>query len=95
MLPGMVDRTLTPGAAISVSALKAEKDARQRNAPVTAQIAPGSGSNGTHSKDHFDGPDQIIYLGNWGYGDVFDLGLSQWHDALARFENESWAATWL
>ena len=30
-----------------------------------------------------------------GYGDVFELGLSQWYDALARFENESWAATWL
>jgi triphosphoribosyl-dephospho-CoA synthase len=28
-----------------------------------------------------------------GYGDVFDLGLTQWHAALARFQDESWAAT--
>jgi len=30
-----------------------------------------------------------------GYGDVFDLGFSQWRDALARFEDEAWAATHL
>ena len=30
-----------------------------------------------------------------GYRDVFDLGLAQWHDALQRFEDESWAATYL
>jgi triphosphoribosyl-dephospho-CoA synthase len=30
-----------------------------------------------------------------GYRDVFDLGLSQWRYALARFEDEAWAATHL
>jgi len=29
------------------------------------------------------------------YRDVFELGLPQWTEALARFGNESWAATWL
>jgi triphosphoribosyl-dephospho-CoA synthase len=28
-----------------------------------------------------------------GFGDVFDLGLAQWHEAMARFGNESQAAT--
>ena len=30
-----------------------------------------------------------------GYGDVFELGLSQWGYALARFHDEAWAATYL
>jgi triphosphoribosyl-dephospho-CoA synthase len=30
-----------------------------------------------------------------GYGDLFDVGLSQWRHALSRFEDESWAATHL
>ena len=30
-----------------------------------------------------------------GYRDVFDLGLSQWRYALARFEDEAWATTHL
>jgi triphosphoribosyl-dephospho-CoA synthase len=28
-----------------------------------------------------------------GFRDVFDLGLAHWHDALARFGDEGWAAT--
>jgi triphosphoribosyl-dephospho-CoA synthase len=28
-----------------------------------------------------------------GYRDVFDLGLAQWHEALGRYGDESWAAT--
>jgi triphosphoribosyl-dephospho-CoA synthase len=30
-----------------------------------------------------------------GYRDVFDFGLSQWRQALERFEDEQWAATYL
>jgi triphosphoribosyl-dephospho-CoA synthase len=28
-----------------------------------------------------------------GFRDVFDLGLAQWHEALARYGDEAWAAT--
>jgi len=30
-----------------------------------------------------------------GFSDVFNMGLAHWNEALARFENESWAATHL
>ncbi|HEX4584470.1 MAG TPA: triphosphoribosyl-dephospho-CoA synthase [Burkholderiaceae bacterium] len=41
------------------------------------------------------GRDSIARLYVQGFGDLFDLGLPQWDDALARFGNESWAATHL
>jgi triphosphoribosyl-dephospho-CoA synthase len=41
------------------------------------------------------GRDSIARQYAQGFGDVFDLGLAQWHGALARFGNESWAVTYL
>jgi hypothetical protein len=48
------------------------KRKRERNGTVTAQIAATPVTPPpTTTRDYYDGADQIIWLGNWGYGDVW------------------------